>query len=121
MTRTLSCAAKGKKIRLGGGQDLSLVVERSGTQDEVVQLGWGYQAGRLFDHGEKDEISRLLFAKLDEVIPQISEPAAAEAPAVEPSGVSEVERLADLHSRGSLTDEEFRMAKARVLGDAGSS
>jgi Short C-terminal domain len=29
---------------------------------------------------------------------------------------SDLERLADLHARGSLTDEEFKRAKARLLG-----
>jgi hypothetical protein len=38
-TRTLSCAAKGKKIRLGGGQDMSLIVEATGANAKVV-LGW---------------------------------------------------------------------------------
>lgn len=31
----------------------------------------------------------------------------------------ELERLGALHQRGVLSDEEFRAAKARVLGDAG--
>lgn len=42
---------------------------------------------------------------------------------VEPSGpgahplVTQLERLADLHERGALDDEEFARAKARLLGD----
>lgn len=32
------------------------------------------------------------------------------------SSVAELERLADLHRQGALSDEEFQRAKARVLG-----
>jgi Short C-terminal domain len=35
---------------------------------------------------------------------------------VEPSLVDEIERLSHLHTAGSLTDEEFTAAKARLLG-----
>ncbi|MDQ8040504.1 DUF4429 domain-containing protein [Cellulosimicrobium sp. XJ-DQ-B-000] len=38
------------------------------------------------------------------------------APAAPVSGAEEVERLADLHQRGILSDEEFTAAKARALG-----
>lgn len=41
--------------------------------------------------------------------------AAAAGPAVH-SGATELERLAELHRRGVLTDAEFAAAKARVLG-----
>ncbi|KQX46317.1 MULTISPECIES: SHOCT domain-containing protein [unclassified Streptomyces] len=36
-----------------------------------------------------------------------------------PSSVDELARLSDLRSRGDITDEEFRQAKALVLTDAG--
>lgn len=39
---------------------------------------------------------------------------AAPAPAVDP--VEQLSRLADLHDRGVLTDEEFAAQKARLLG-----
>ncbi len=113
--RTLSCAAKGKKIRLGGGQDVSLVVEEVETRTARVVLGWGYQAARLFDHGEKDEISGLFFETLKRVFPEVPEPVEPTPPGESSSSIADLERLADLHDRGILTDEEFRLAKARVL------
>jgi hypothetical protein len=35
---------------------------------------------------------------------------------VPPSGVAELSTLADLHDRGKLTDSEFAVEKARLLG-----
>jgi hypothetical protein len=42
----------------------------------------------------------------------------AEAPAAAPAGdyTAELEKLADLHSKGILTDEEFAAKKAQILG-----
>jgi len=67
-TRTLSCAATGKKKRLGGGQDMSLIVEPMHGETSKVALGWAYQAARLFDHGEKKEIGSLFFETLNDVV-----------------------------------------------------
>lgn len=52
------------------------------------------------------------------VAPTRRTPGTAIPPAArEASGsIAELERLADLHERGSLTDEEFAQAKARILG-----
>lgn len=73
-TRTLSCAANGKKIRIGGGQDMSVAVESAAHEDSEVTLGWGYQVARVFDHGEKSEISDLFFVTLDDVLGKTPEP-----------------------------------------------
>jgi hypothetical protein len=46
-------------------------------------------------------------------------PAPAPAPAAAPAGddsVAQLEQLADLHSKGILTDEEFSAKKAQILG-----
>src|SRR5271168_4218484 len=43
-----------------------------------------------------------------------SAPATALAPG--DATINELERLADLHSRGALTNEEFAVAKAKILG-----
>ena len=44
----------------------------------------------------------------------------AEAPPAAPAGtddsVAQLEQLADLHSKGILTDEEFAAKKAQILG-----
>jgi hypothetical protein len=45
-----------------------------------------------------------------------TEPALARDSSVATS--AELERLANLHTRGVLTDEEFRLAKARLLGSS---
>ena len=42
-------------------------------------------------------------------------PAAAPAPAADDS-MAQLEQLADLHSKGILTDEEFAAKKAQILG-----
>ena len=41
--------------------------------------------------------------------------AAAAAPALQPSSVEQLKRLADLKAQGVLTDQEFAAAKARIL------
>lgn len=118
-TRTLSCAARGSKARLGGGQELSLVVQPLVRSHETgsarLVLGWGYQVARVFDHGEKRDITRLLIDTLDVVLPRVPEPQAATE---RNTPVAELERLAHLHSLGKLTDEEFASAKAQVLRPA---
>ena len=46
-------------------------------------------------------------------------PAPAAAPAgqgITPQNLASLERLADLHKQGVLTDEEFAVQKARLLG-----
>lgn len=40
----------------------------------------------------------------------------AGTPSVLTDSLPELERLADLHRRGDLTDDEFRAAKAKILG-----
>jgi hypothetical protein len=49
--------------------------------------------------------------------PQYAEapPAAAPAPAADDS-MAQLEQLADLHTKGILTDEEFAAKKAQILG-----
>jgi membrane protease subunit (stomatin/prohibitin family) len=42
-------------------------------------------------------------------------PAPAAAPAVDPT-MAELQNLANLHTQGILSDEEFAAAKAKVLG-----
>lgn len=51
--------------------------------------------------------------------PATTEPGGFGFPAAQPipnSDAAELERLAALHANGSLTDDEFAAAKARVLG-----
>jgi len=49
---------------------------------------------------------------------QAPAPAPAPAPAADPGGddtITRLQKLADLHTAGALTDEEFAAAKAQVL------
>jgi uncharacterized membrane protein YdbT with pleckstrin-like domain len=43
-------------------------------------------------------------------------PVRPDGPPASPSVTTELERLADLHARGVLNDEEFEAQKARILG-----
>jgi uncharacterized membrane protein YdbT with pleckstrin-like domain len=53
------------------------------------------------------------------VTPSVSstaEPSRPVAPPMAPSTVTELERLADLRAKGVLTEEEFQVQKAKILG-----
>ena len=59
-------------------------------------------------------------AQQDEAAPQAPPPEPAAAPAATPGGdvdiIGELTKLAEMHSNGILTDEEFAAAKAKLLG-----
>lgn len=82
-----------KKI---GGE--TLTVTHSGTSAVISGLG----------HGQGDAIARI-FRQLKEQ----AAPAASSVAAVDP--IAQIERLADLHAKGILTDEEFQAQKAQIL------
>jgi len=48
--------------------------------------------------------------------PTADAPSRPDGPPASPSVATELERLADLHARGVLDDEEFEAQKARILG-----
>jgi uncharacterized membrane protein YdbT with pleckstrin-like domain len=48
--------------------------------------------------------------------PAADAPSRPDGPPASPSVTTELERLADLHARGVLNDEEFEAQKARILG-----
>ena len=54
-------------------------------------------------------------AQMQQQVDQMQAPAAP-APASSPDLITELKKLADLHSAGVLTDDEFAAAKARLLG-----
>lgn len=116
-TKTLSFVAMGQKRRIAGGMEMSVLVGETGGGGVRVSLGAspaGFQAIRVFDFGERDEISQLFFETLEQVLPDVPEPEPHTAPQ-SASAVDELERLAELHARGALDDEEFRRAKQRLL------
>ena len=116
---TVSFAAKGQKIRIGGGMEMSAFVAKRDGDTVRVSVGAapaGLQALRLFDHGEKKEVAGLFFERLRVVLRSVEEPK-PQAGAESMSAVDELERLALLHERGALDDDEFRRAKQRLLGE----
>ena len=48
--------------------------------------------------------------------PQAAAPAAPQAPAGEASVAAELEKLADMHARNIISDDEFNAAKSKLLG-----
>jgi hypothetical protein len=73
----------------------------------LVAGGAAYAAGRATRGGGQDDAG-----EYDET-PPAPPPA---APAAADTEADEIQRLADLHASGELTDEEFAAAKAKALG-----
>jgi uncharacterized membrane protein YdbT with pleckstrin-like domain len=70
-----------------------------------------------------EEVQRTIYQQTESDRHQTSPPPGSEtgptptpAPRGAPSSVTELERLADLRSRGVLTEEEFEAQKAKILG-----
>lgn len=74
----------------------------------------------IYQQSETDQHQTLRGAVTGSPAPAPSTPAAPAAtpppPPAAPSSVTELERLADLRSRGVLTQEEFEAQKAKILG-----
>jgi hypothetical protein len=70
----------------------------------AATAGVAYNAGKRHAEGEAEQGQ--------------AAPAPAPAPAAAPAGdaTAELERLAQLHQSGALTDDEFAAAKSNVLG-----
>lgn len=77
----------------------TLTISHSGTTAVISALG----------HGQGDTIVRS-FRQMRE---QQRDATVPEAPVVDP--LAQIERLADLHTKGILTDEEFQTQKAQLL------
>jgi hypothetical protein len=105
-----------------------------------IEIGGKPKSG-AYDWGESLRIARKVIERLYAVVNTTPEPA-QEKPESLPDGMpasvstradteptasisatpggtaGEIERLAQLHSQGALTDEEFAAAKAKILGMA---
>ena len=69
--------------------------------------------------GKAAEQQQAAAYQAEQAAPPPPPPAAAPAPAAggaEDATIAQLQQLADLHSQGVLTDEEFAAQKARVLG-----
>jgi hypothetical protein len=120
----------GRSMSSWAGQDLTMTLGVDGADCDMTvggspgQGGNPFGGGQIFSWGEKARLIESFAVKVYEVLAETPEPAeTAEpaAPAARTAATTEdlsgqLERLAALHSSGSLTDEEFRAAKARLLG-----
>jgi hypothetical protein len=91
------------KKALGGE---TLTINHSGTKAAITALG----------HGQGDSLIRAIHAAQAAPTPQ--QPSAA-APAPEIDVIGRLERLAELHAKGILNDEEFQGQKAIILSSQG--
>jgi hypothetical protein len=74
--------------------------------------GAAYAAGR-HRGGQQDDQDQGYDQGYDQPPPQAAPAPAAASPSVD---YDELERLGQLHENGTLTDEEFASAKAKILG-----
>jgi Short C-terminal domain len=122
----------------GQAMTARIIPDADGTK---VEIGGKPKNGQPYDWGESLRIARKVIEKLYAVVNTTPEPAqekaegssdaiAASVPirpdtgptastgAAPGSTAGEIERLAQLHTQGALTDEEFAAAKAKILGMA---
>ncbi len=92
-----------------------------GVFDRIVGAGTvtiqsASEAGRqVFDHIRKpEEVQKTIYHQGE--LNQQRMYHGGEQPPMAPSATSELERLADLRSRGVLTEAEFQAQKAKILG-----
>ena len=89
---------------------MGMMRRRARRRGMLVAGGLAYEAGKNRSREEEPQYAEE---------PQYEAPPPAPpppAPTTEATDVDELQRLADLHSAGSLTDEEFQAAKAKILG-----
>lgn len=87
----------------------------------AVVGGAGYMAGKKAQQGRQAEAVQ--DARLDQLEQQQQAPPPSPPPAAPPPAaaagddtIAKLKELADLHSAGALSDEEFAAAKAKILG-----
>jgi hypothetical protein len=91
---------------------MGFVRRRARRRTALVVGGAAYAYGkhRGRDQGYED-------AAYDEPPPEAAPPPAPAPPQASPTiDYDELQRLGELHANGTLTDEEFAAAKARILG-----
>jgi hypothetical protein len=84
----------------------------------VLRLAAGAATAGIAYHAGKQRAGQNAYNQAGQAEPAPAAPApAVSAPAAAPvDETGELERLAKLHESGSLTDDEFGVAKARLLG-----
>ncbi|HEX7474071.1 MAG TPA: SHOCT domain-containing protein [Candidatus Limnocylindrales bacterium] len=108
-------------FELMGGIPLALGLRFGGSVDSAAQerLRATRVAAGLAPDGALPDVSTTSF-EYPTLVEAPSGSRAAE-PAVRIDLANELERIADLHARGALTDEEFATAKTALLASAGPS
>jgi hypothetical protein len=76
----------------------------------------GAAAAGIAYHAGKNRGQDQAAAEYEDEAPPPYAPPAPSPPVADSSPSDELERLAELHKQGILTDEEFAQAKAKVLG-----
>ena len=93
---------------------MGFIRRRTRRRTMMVAGGLAYEAGKNRAPQEEEYAPEPAQQEVPPA-PPAPAPAAAAAPAANPE-LDELERLAELHKSGALTDDEFTAAKARVLG-----
>jgi hypothetical protein len=123
----------GISMRSWGGQNATAAVEAIDARTTRVVIGgktaqsgnpFSGGAGTVYTFGELKSVAGKVFQRVEAILVDEGvdvQPAESEVQ-VEPQEESrdgftaKLERLADLHARGALNDEEFSAAKAKLLG-----
>ena len=90
---------------------MGFVRRRARRRTMLVAGGLAYEAGKNRGGGEDYEATPQDDSGYQDVPPAPPPPAPTE-----PSETDELQRLAELHDNGTLSDEEFSAAKAKLLG-----
>jgi hypothetical protein len=110
----------GMSWRSWSGQDMTVsVIEQAGgtrvtLTGGLAKKGTIITGGQLVAWGEKGTVSRRFLEALDRAV--ASTPDADDAGPGGNGTAAELQRLADLHRGGALTDSEFAAAKAKIIG-----
>jgi hypothetical protein len=81
----------------------------------VMRMAAGAATAGIAYHAGKEHAEHAQQGEQGDATPPAPAPEVAPVAAA-PDATAELERLAQLHQSGALTDEEFAAAKAKVLG-----
>jgi hypothetical protein len=100
-------------VSIFGGQASAKAVLTGG----LAKKGTVFTGGQMVGWGEKKKVIQRFLQALGEVLPNTPEPQPnAPVSTSDSDPAAELEKLAELHDQGVLSDDEFAAAKARTLG-----
>jgi hypothetical protein len=117
----------GRSMSSWAGQDLTVSLSMRGTTTDMAIGGRlarsNFGGGQLFSWGEKGRLSDQFAQVVRDTLPSTPEPKPAAPPAspapaasTSTSVADELTKLAALRDSGVLTEDEFAVQKARLLG-----